>query len=202
MRFEVKVTGLLHYFLGLKIVQNQAKGSVWIGQPTYTVTLLERFEMENAKSVKTPVSSGSQLVKTRVSDKYVNQTLYQSAVGCLLYLSTMTRPDKAFAGSNVAKYCSNSTKEHWTAVKRVLRYVKGSRDLGLLYTNDEPMECIGYPDADWGGDTDDRKSTSGFLFQIGGIAVTWRSTKQTCVTLSTAEAEYRALTGAAQEAIG
>ena len=76
MRFEVKVTGLLHYFLGLKIVQNQAKGSVWIGQPTYTVTLLERFEMENAKSVKTPVSSGSQLVKTRVSDKYVNQTLY------------------------------------------------------------------------------------------------------------------------------
>ena len=200
-RFEVKDMGLLHYFVGVIIVQDPAKGSVWIGQPTHATTLLERFGMENAKSVKTPVSCGSQLVKARDSDKPANQTLYQSAVGCLLYLSTRTRPDIAYAVNNVAKYCSNPTEEHWTAVKRILRYVKGTRDLGLLYTNDEPKECVGYSDADWGGDADDRKSTSGFLFQIGGTAVTWKSKKQNCVALSTAEAEYMALTSAAQEAI-
>ena len=192
---------LLHHFLGVKVVQDQAKRSVWIGQPTYINALLERFGMENSKPVKTPVSCGSRLVKARDSDKPVDQTFYQSAVGCLLYLSTRTRPDLAFAVSNVAKYCSNPTEEHWTAVKRILRYVKGTKDLGLLYGNNESRECIGYSDADWGGDSDDRRSTSGFLFEIGGTAVTWRSKKQSCVALSTAEAEYMALTGAAQEAV-
>ena len=86
-------------------------------------------------------------------------------------------------------------------MKRTLRYVKGTKDLSLLYANNEPKECVGYSDADWGGDADDRKSTSGFLFQIGGTAVNWRSKKQMCVALSTAEAEYMALTSAAQEAI-
>ena len=157
--------------------------------------------MENANSVTTPVSCGSQLVKARDSDKRANQALYPSAVGCLLYPSTRTRPDIAFAVNNVAKYCSDPTEEHWTAVKRILRYGKGTRDLGLLYTNDKPKECVGYSDADWGGDADDHKSTSGYLFQIGTTAVTWRSKKQTCVALSTGEAEYIALSSAIQEAI-
>lgn len=87
------------------------------------------------------------------------------------------------------------------AVKRILRYLKGTKNLGLLYVKQESTELTGYSDADWGGDNDDHRSTSGFLFQIGCAAITWRSKKQTCVALSTSEAEYMALSSAAQEAV-
>ena len=86
-------------------------------------------------------------------------------------------------------------------LERIIRYLKGTLDFGLLYGKDGSKDCFGYSDADWAGDIDDRKSTSGYLCQIGGTAISWRSKKQTCVALSTAEAEYMALVNAAQEAI-
>ena len=199
--FEVKDMGQLHYFLGLKVVQDQDKGTVFIGQPGYIESVLEKFGMQDAKAVKTPVSSGSKLVKATEDEEPADQCVYQSAVGSLLYLSTRTRPDIAFAVSNVATFCSNPAKSHWIAVKRIIRYLKGTTHLGLLYTKNDLKECVGYSDADWGGDFDDHKSTSGFVFNIGGTAVSWRSKKQSCVALSTAEAEYMALASAAQEAI-
>ena len=103
--------------------------------------------------------------------------------------------------SNVAKYSANPTKQHWIAVKRIFRYLKGTLNHGLFYSRNESTECVGFSDSDWGGDLDDRKSTSGYLFQLGGTAISWRSKKQTCVALSTAEAEYMALASAAQEAM-
>ena len=80
----------------------------------------------------------------------------------------------------VAKFCANPSKKHWTAVKHILRYLKGTTGFGLLYSKDDSRCCVGYSDADWAGDIDDRKSTSGYLFQISGAAVSWRSKKQTC----------------------
>ena len=127
--------------------------------------------------------------------------MYQSAVGSLQYLSTMTRPDISFAVSNVAKFCSKPSKEHWVAVKRIMRYLKGTLNYGLLYKKNKLNTCVGYSDADWAGDVNDRKSTSGYIFQVGGTAVSWKSQKQSCTALSTAEAEYVALSQAAQEAI-
>ena len=140
-------------------------------------------------------------MKTTEDDDIVDQGLYQFAVGILLYLSVGTRPDITYAVGNVAKFCANPNKHHWTAVKRIMRYLKGTVHVGLLYSRDGSKECIGYSDADWAGDLDDRKSTSGYMFQVSGAAVSWRSKKQTCVALSTAEAEYMALASAAQEAI-
>ena len=113
----------------------------------------------------------------------------------------MTRPDITFAVSNVAKYCSKPTKEHWIAVKRIMRYLKGTHNLGLTYKKSDSNSCVGFSDSDWAGDLDDRKSTSGYIFQVGGTAISWKSRKQSCVALSTAEAEYIALSLAAQEAI-
>jgi acid phosphatase class B len=165
-RFEVKDMGPLHHFLGVKVNQNITNGTAWIGQPAYTDNLLKKFSMEKAKPVKTPMTSNSQLRKANEDDKCFDQTLYQSAVGGLLYLSTRTRPDIAFAVSNVARFCSKPTMEHWTAVKRIMRYLRGTADLGLLYSKSD--EFIGYSDADWRGDCNDHKSTSGFLFQVGG----------------------------------
>ena len=120
----------------------------------------------------------------------------------MLYPSTKTRPDIAFAVSSVTHFCAKPTKEHCTAaVKRILRYLKGTSNLGLLYREDTPAEIIGCSDADWAGDVGDRKSTSRYVFLLEGAAISWKSSKQTCVALSTAEAEYVALSGAVQEAV-
>ena len=103
--------------------------------------------------------------------------------------------------NNVAKFSSHPTIQHWTGVKRIMRYLKGITNIGLLYSKQESCKCVGYSDSDWGGDLDDRKSTSGYFFQIGSGPVSWRSKKQSCVALSTAEAEYMALASAGQEAV-
>ena len=157
--------------------------------------------MESAKPVSTPVDSSTKLVKVIDNDECIDQQKYQSAVGSLLYLAMATRPDITFAVSNVAKVSSHPTTQHWTAVKRILRYLRGTADYGLAFTPDASGDCVGYSDADWGGDLDDKKLSSGYVFLISGGAVSWRSKKQTCVALSTAEAEYVALASAAQEAV-
>lgn len=87
------------------------------------------------------------------------------------------------------------------ALKRILRYLKGTTNIGILYKQDGSDKCVGYSDADWAGDTSDRKSTSGYIFMLSGGLISWSSKKQKCVALSTAEAEYVALSGAAQECL-
>ena len=199
-KFNIKDMGKLHHFLGKKIIQYENTGEVWIGQPAYTENLLQKFEMDQAKPVGTPVDS-MKLVKAAEDDKQIDQQLYQSAIGSLMYLSVGTRSDITFAVNNVAKFSERPTNQHWTAVKRIMRYLRGTVNFGLLYGKQGSSTTVGFSDANWAGDLDDRKSTSGYLFQIGGCAVSWRSKKQTCVALSTAEAEYMALASAAQEAV-
>uniref|UniRef100_A0A1X7T3K7 Reverse transcriptase Ty1/copia-type domain-containing protein n=1 Tax=Amphimedon queenslandica TaxID=400682 RepID=A0A1X7T3K7_AMPQE len=159
-KFKIKDLGELCYFLGVKVVQNTEKQTIWLGQPTYTKQLLEQFNMSDAKATKTPVNPVS----------------------------------------SVARYTAKPTSEHWKAVKHIFRYLIGTVNFGLLCSRTSSI-CVGYSDSDWGGDLDDRKSTSGYIFQIGGGAVSWQSRKESCVALSTSEAEYIALTSAAQEAI-
>ena len=178
--------------------QNSKTGEIWIGQPAYTQAVIKKFGLEHCKPVTTPVTPGMKLLKATEQSEMVDAALYQSAVGSLLYLSGWTRLDIAFSVSNVARFCSSPTKEHWTAVKRIFRYLKGTSDYGPNTDNDGTM--IGYSDADWAGDMNDCKSTSGYLFMMSGAAVSWKSRKQTCVALSTAEAEYIALASATQEA--
>lgn len=198
----MKDLGKLHHFLGTEVVQDLAEGKVWFGQTTYTDVLLQKFGMENAKSVSTPSDHGSKLVKRSEEDDKIDTKMYQAAVGGLLYLATKTRPDISFAVGNAARFCADPGRYHWTAVKRIFRYLRGTSDLGLRYgRQDSGFACTGYADADWAGSLDDRKSTSGYVFEIGGAAVSWRSHKQTCVALSTAEAEYVSLSAAAQEAV-
>ena len=134
-------------------------------------------------------------------DVCVDQQLYQSAIGSLMYLSVSSRPDITYAVGNSARFSSKPTKEHWTALKRVLHYLKGTMKHGILYSQKGSGECVGYSDADWAGDINDRKSTSGYVFQISGGAITWKSKKQGCVALSTSEAEYIALSSAVQESV-
>ena len=199
-KFDVKDLGELRYFLGVNVVQNHENGTTWIGQPVYTESVLKKFGMENCKSIATPVDVSVKLTHQETEDsEYVDASQYQSMVGSLLYLSMKTRPDIAFAVSRAARFCSKPTHQHLIAVKRILRYLQGTIKHGLLYQKSVSKAVIGYSDADWGGDTTDCKSTSGYLFQIGGTAISWQSKKQSCVSLSTAE--YVALAGTTQEAL-
>ena len=191
--------GELHYFLGVS-VQQCAEG-IWIGQPAYTQVVVKKFGMEHCKPANTPVIPGTKLLKATEQSESVDVTLYQSMVGSLLHLSGWTRPDIAFAVSNIARFCSSPTKEHWTAVKRILRYLKGTSNYCLSYLrNDNNDTLVGYSDADWAGDVNDDKSTSSYLFMMSGAAGSWKSRKQTIVALSTVVAEYILLAGAIQEA--
>ena len=172
-----------------------------MGQPAYMEKLLVKCGMHNCKPVGTPADPSQKLVKAVDGEESINQQQFQSLIGCLMYLSVSTRPDITYSISTLAKFTSNPNQQHWTGLKRVLRYLKGTVHYGIVYSKQSSKECVGYSDADWAGDLDDRKSTSGYLFQISGGAVTWKSKKQPCVALSTAEAEYMALSCAAQEAV-
>ena len=198
--FQLKDMGELHYFLGINVKRNYETGKMWIGQPEYTKAVLKNFGMEKCKPANTPVTSGTKLLKATDESERVDSKLYQSAVGCLLYLSGWTRPDIAYSVGNVARFCSDPTEEHWTAVKRIFRYLQGTANYGLEYSKQNgDGNLVGFSDADWAGDPNDRKSTSGYIFVMNGGAISWKSRKQTCVALSTAEAEYVALASAAQE---
>ena len=185
-KFEVTDMGALHYFLGVKVIQNPDTGEIWIGQPNFTRELLKKLKMAECKPVDTPSDPSIKLSKKTENEEEFDKVKYQSAIGSLLYLSTRSRPDIAFAVGKAARYCSQPSNSHW-------RYP-------VLYRPDE-LNLTGYSDADWAGDTEDRKSTSGYVFMMSGSAVSWRSKKQSSVALSTAEAEYVALSCAAQEAM-
>ena len=157
--------------------------------------------MQNCKSVNTPVDANSKLEMATSNDPCIDQQQYQSVIGSLMYLSVSTRPDISFAVGNLARHSSHPTSTHWKPLKRVLRYLKGTVNYGIKYTKSDQKECMGYSDADWAGDVNDKKSTSGYLFMMNRGAVTWKSKKQSCVALSTAEAEYVALSSAAQECV-
>ena len=200
-RFKMKDLGRIKHFLGINIVQSSDNNVISIDQTSYVKNILNKFNLDNVNPVKTPIDISSKLDCNDDNAKLFDEKMYQMAVGCLLYLSSRTRPDIAHAVGMIARYSSKPTVQHWTAVKRIFRYLKGSINFGLVYSKNKATECIGYSDADWAGDARDRKSTSGYCFYMNGALISWRSSKQPCVALSTAESEYVALSAATQEAI-
>ena len=188
----------LHYCLGVNIMFGQ--NCAWLHQQQYISQMLSKFGLEDVNTVSTPADCNVKLVKDDHVSKPTDQVAYQSMVGSLLYVAVGTRPDIAQAVGAVSKFCSNPTEAHKTAVKRIFCYLKKMKNLALKYCKDE-KPVTGYSDADWGGDSDDRHSTTGNVFILAGGAVSWLSKKQAVVALSTSEAEYMALSSAVQEAL-
>jgi len=155
--------------------------------------------MEECNPVTTPTEFGVRLTIAEEGKK-VNSTLYKHIVGSLMYLTT-TRPDIMFSVCLISRYMENPTETHLFAAKRILRYLQGTRYLGLFYKKGERSTLIGFTDSDFVGDQDDRKSTSGHVFLLGSTSVSWLSKKQLIVTLSTTEAEFVVATSCACQAI-
>ena len=118
-----------------------------------------------------------------------------------MHLSVKTRPDITYAVNCVARFSFKPTQQHWNAVTHIMRYPKGTTNHGILYSKNNACNISGYSDANWAGDINDRKSTSGYAFFMSGGAITWKSQKQWGVGLSAAEVEYMALSAATQEAV-
>jgi len=153
--------------------------------------------MDQSKSVTSPLVSSSKDVGDPRNDEPFNEHVYRKLIGSLLYLSTNTRPDIAFAVSYLSQFCSKPSQKNWVEAKRVLRYLNGTVDFKLTYVRGgRPIEI--FCDADWANNAD-RKSFSGFVTRLAGAAVTWQTRKQRVVALSTVEAEYVSMCEAAKE---
>ncbi|KAK2363075.1 hypothetical protein QL285_088089 [Trifolium repens] len=184
--FEMSLVGELTYFLGLQV--KQMEDTIFISQSKYAKNIVKKFGMENANHKRTPAATHLKLSKDEHGVS-VDQSLYRSMIGSLLYL-TASRPDISFAVGVCARYQAEPKMSHLNQVKRILKYVSGTSDYGILYSHGEDTRLLGYCDADWVGSADDRKSTSGGCFFLGSNLISWFSKKQNCVSLSTAEAEY------------
>ncbi|XP_073022027.1 secreted RxLR effector protein 161-like [Primulina eburnea] len=155
--------------------------------------------MDNAKPLPTPMVSGLKL-SSQEGDLFDDVTLYRSTVGALQYL-TITRPYIAYSVNKVCQFMQAPLHLHWKAVKRILRYLNGTMNFCLQLTASASLHLHGYCDADWANDPDDRRSTSGFCWFLGGSPIVWCSKKQPIVSRSSTEAEYRSLANATSELI-
>ncbi|KAA0052395.1 putative copia-type polyprotein [Cucumis melo var. makuwa] len=170
------------------VVCEAVRGRDFISQERYTREILEKFNMINSKPITTPIETGTKLSKHEEGDD-VDPSYFKSLVGSLRYF-TCIRPDILFSVGLVNRFMESPTTTHLKVAKRILRYLKGTLDYGLFYSSSKEFKFEGYCDSDWAKDTNDRKSTSGYVFFIGNPAFTWSSKKQPIVTLSTCEAEY------------
>jgi hypothetical protein len=192
--FKMTDLGKLTGMLGINFTITKEKAI--LDQTFYTVKLLERFQMNNARPIATPIVPEP---KEEADESPCDQKLFRQAIGGLLYLSKCTRPDITYAVNQVARKMENPTEGDWKNVKRIFRYLSGTKDLGLTYTKDDE-KIVGYSDASYAS-MPDRKSTSGYLFIMNNGAITWRSKRQPVVATSSMEAEYIALASAAKEAL-
>ena len=202
--FPISDLGEAHHLLGIKISRDRAKHTIALSQEQYILDLLRKYNFENVNPVRTPLDSSTRLSKAMPSEKSDQREYkdfpYQSIVGSLMHAAVMTRPDIAHAVQQVAQFMSDPQPAHCLAVKRILRYLRGTANFQLTYGSNNDSKVIAYCDADYANDTDTRKSISGFAFMFNGGSFAWSSRKQTSVSLSTAEAEYISAVHAAKSA--
>jgi len=205
--YAMKDLGELKYCLGMEIHHDWLRHTITVKQTKYISDILRRFGMDNCKSVTLPMDPGVKLSKSMSpstlegraeADRYP----YREVVGSLMYLMITSRPDISFAVGQLAMYMNCHGPQHHAAAQHVLRYLQGTRDVGLTYGLDRSaLSVSGYSDADWGAHVDTRRSTTGYVFYLAGGPISWKSKLQPTVALSSTEAEYMALTASAQEAM-
>lgn len=208
----IKDLGPLHYFLGIEVLRQ--KKDVILSQRQYILDILQRAGLSDCKPVSSPMSISQVL---SIDDSPLSDPVqYRQIVGALQY-ATLSRPDIAFAVNRVCQFMHAPTENHWSAVKRLLRYLKGTSELGLLirHTSGSSLQAFtdvnwqinnissvqAYSDSDWAGCPVDRRSTGGFAIYLGSNLVSWSARKQRTVSRSSTESEYKALANTVAELI-
>ncbi|PRQ44691.1 putative RNA-directed DNA polymerase [Rosa chinensis] len=199
MVFDMKDLGSLSYFLGLEVTKVQQ--GILLSQSKYARDLLAKTGMESVRSCTSPCLPHSQMTSNQ-GTLLKDPTMYRSIVGALQYL-TFTRPDIAYAVNTVCQFMTSPTDIHYAAVKRILRYLKGTLDKGIFYRScgalHDAVNIKAFCDADWAGEVIQKRSTTGFVVYLGLCPVSWQSKKQGSVSRSSTESEYRSLANTAAE---
>ncbi|UYV83987.1 hypothetical protein LAZ67_X000796 [Cordylochernes scorpioides] len=204
--FEIK-TFTADYFLGLQIYRDRTTKMLFLHQASYIERTLEHYNLLDIKLQSVPSDPYSKLTKEMCPKddqeiEEMNKIPYRQTIGSLMYLMTGTRPDIAYAVSRVSQFMNNPGPSHWTAVKKIFGYLKATKNIGICFGGSScTSTLIGFSDADFAGDLDTRKSTTGYVFMLNNGPISWCSQKQNCVSLSTTESEYIAASKATKEAI-
>ena len=188
--------GAVHHILGMKITRDEV--SLKIDLEQYCLEAAERFGLHHSKPKNTPMQVSPSFDKD--GEAAESTQLYQAMVGTLNYAATICRPDLSYTVGHLAQWNCAPTQVKFGDAKRALRYLNHTADQGIMFQRRKKLELCGYADASWAEDQNDRKSTGGFVLMLGGGPVSWRSKKQGCVSRSSTEAEYVALSDAIQEA--
>jgi hypothetical protein len=192
--FDMKDLGDASYVLGIEIYRDRTKGVLGLSQKSYIDRVIKRYNMYKCSTTPAPVVKGDKLgtfqcPKNKYESDQMKSIPYASAVESLMYAQVCTRPDIAFIIGLLGKFQTNPGLKHWEAIKKVLRYLEGTKNIMLTYIKSNELKFVGYADADFAGG-DLRKSTSGYIFTLAGGAISWKSSKQTIIVSSTMQAEF------------
>jgi hypothetical protein len=205
-KWSMKDLGPIESILGMRVTRDRSNRTLTLSQEKYVDNLLSKFGLSEVKSAKTPFDPGCSLSKdmcprTEEEKTVASKQPYREVVESLMYLMVCTRPDIAFAICQLSRYSSNHGAGHWSALMHVVRYVKGTKSLGITYSGNSMLYPSLFSDASYASDKDSRRSVSGYISYVGGGPVSWKSKLQSTTALSTCESEYIALCSAAQEAV-
>ncbi len=201
--YKMTDLGEARWILGMEILRNRAQRTITLSQRQYIENILELHSMADCRPVSTPTDPNQKLIKVDVPE--VDEKVYQSALGSLMYVMLGTRPDLAFSVGALSKHTACPGKDHWTALMQVYKYLRGMTNCALVF--DGSASCpdggalVGYVDADWASDVNDCRSVTGDTFLLSNAAISWQSKKQASVAQSSTEVEYVALAAATKEAL-
>ena len=184
----------------MAITRDRRARTIKLDQKTMAAQLVSKYGLDDAKPRGFPLSKSIELSRDTGEALDKDVYTYTNLVGSMLYMSVCTRPDIAQAVGALSKFMAAPTTTHWQAATGVLRYLAGSKGFGITY-GASAETIVGYTDADYAGDVDTRRSTTGFVFILFGGAVSWSSKRQATVAASTTEAEYIAMAAAVREAL-
>ena len=197
--FEGRDLGPTEFFIGIKVQRDREKKVVFLNQENYITNILARFRMSDCRSVSSPMEPGTKLSSEECADD--TDFPFQELVGCLMYLAVSTRPDIAYATNYLARFVTCTRPCHVAAAKRILRYLQGTRNYGIVLGDWSETLLEGFCDASYGNCEETRRSTTGYVFTFKGSLISWQTKLQTTVAVSTTEAEYMAASAATKEAL-
>jgi hypothetical protein len=202
--FKMVDFGEVSKVLGIRILRDIERGTLSLDQSEYVEQIIGSFDMASAKELPTPLSNTEKFTvemcpSTEEEVAAMRGIPYREAIGSLMYLMVSTRPDLAAAVGILSRFLANPGPEHWKGVKRIFRYLQGTKTFGLVFQRTGQVCLEGFTDSDWAGDLDNRRSTSAYVMLVGKGAVSWKSKRQESVALSSTEAEFMASTAACKE---
>jgi len=201
-RFEMTDLGACEFFLGTKVIRDRSRKKLWLSQSSYLKRMLQRLNFQDAKKHHIPMDTGETLGPAphdHIAAKDLRHE-YQSILGSLMFAMVGTRVDLAYPVSKLSRFMTNPTRQHHQAAKRILRYMATTTTLALEFDGTKGVDLKAWTDAEWGKDKSDSISVECFIFTLAGGAVSWKSRKQSVVSISSTESEYLSLFTASLEA--